>query len=577
MNPIKIEKGAIETLKRTIRLHDKMEELLQEDDKGPSWDGDIYLYTNSDLKAEHIKYRIPTQVKGKNDERLLKRSSITYPIKYKHLRNYRNDGGVCYFVIVISDNGEKTSIFYNALTPIKLESYLKGTEKKGPNQTKNIPLLRLKNNDKNELHKILLQFGFDSKEQGTGELVRKAISIEDIEKIDSIRSTPYAWNEYDAIKHVMSGDACLYGHLTEADIWVPFAYEMQKTMIFITNRLINEPFGVDGINYYSQFVLQRDMNNIFTIKLSDNLSLNTKSNKINFNPVTDLDTLVTDINFLQAMKSGKSLNVGGHLLATFDNVVFGDELYEAEDFYIKLKKAVDKFDIRLQKKFVDFKEDDWEAASQLVGLWEGKIKPKKETAWYIWWWQGKVIPFFVAKSPEGEIVVENAVRLKKFKLTVGEEGKNQVPAYVMFKRDIWEKLYDVEEEVLLEELEQGCFNADTEGEFSLVFVEILATYDLIKDEKYYDLAKLISDKLLEFNPTNDYWKINNYQILRRKRELSEEELLELEKIESRTEDTKLLCAVNILLENKRKAKSILQKMDDEDRNTFITYPIYNLL
>ena len=99
------------------------------------------------------------------------------------------------------------SIFYNALTPIKLESFLKGTEKKGPDQTKNIPLLRLKNNDKNELHKILLQFGFDRNEQGTGELVRKAISIEDIEKIDSIRSTPYAGNEYEAIACI-DGQRC---------------------------------------------------------------------------------------------------------------------------------------------------------------------------------------------------------------------------------------------------------------------------------------------------------------------------------------------------------------------------------
>ena len=45
MNTIKIEKGAIEALKHTIRLHKKMDEYLKEDDKGPSWDGDIILYS----------------------------------------------------------------------------------------------------------------------------------------------------------------------------------------------------------------------------------------------------------------------------------------------------------------------------------------------------------------------------------------------------------------------------------------------------------------------------------------------------------------------------------------------------
>lgn len=136
MNSVKIEKGAVEELRRAIRLHDRMDELLNEDDKGPSWDGDIYLYNNNDLKAEHIQYRIPTQIKGKCDSRLLNRKSITYPVEYKNLRNYFNNGGVCYFVIAISNDGEKASIFYNALTPIKLQSLLKGNEHKRPEQTK---------------------------------------------------------------------------------------------------------------------------------------------------------------------------------------------------------------------------------------------------------------------------------------------------------------------------------------------------------------------------------------------------------------------------------------------------------
>ena len=77
LNSVKIEKGAVEALKRAIRLHDRMNELLNEDDKGPSWDGDIYLYNNDDLKVEHIQYRIPTQIKGKCASNLLNQNSIT--------------------------------------------------------------------------------------------------------------------------------------------------------------------------------------------------------------------------------------------------------------------------------------------------------------------------------------------------------------------------------------------------------------------------------------------------------------------------------------------------------------------
>lgn len=40
--------------------------------------------------------------------------------------------------------------------------------------------MRLKNNDKTLLYNMLLQFGHDSKEQGSGELVRKSISVSDL-------------------------------------------------------------------------------------------------------------------------------------------------------------------------------------------------------------------------------------------------------------------------------------------------------------------------------------------------------------------------------------------------------------
>ena len=123
---------------------------------------------------------------------------------------------------------------------------------------------------------------------------------------------------------------------------------------------------------------------------------------------------------------------------------------------------------------------------------------------------------------------------------------------ILFKRDIWKKLYEVDENVLLEEIENSIFNKETEGEFSNLFVEILSAYDEISGEKYYDVAKLISDKLLKVDPENVYWKINRIQLLKRK--LSENELQGLKDLEKINNDKPTLCAINILLENKRKSE-----------------------
>ena len=123
MNSIKIELGAILALKNTIQLNDLMKDYINDNDKEPSWDGHIYLYKSGNMKAEDIKYRIPIQIKGKNDESILKKQRITFPIKYKHLRNYYQDGGIFYVVVAISDDRKRTAIFYNALTTVKSVSY----------------------------------------------------------------------------------------------------------------------------------------------------------------------------------------------------------------------------------------------------------------------------------------------------------------------------------------------------------------------------------------------------------------------------------------------------------------------
>lgn len=577
MNAIKIEKGAVEALRKIIRLHDKMDELLQENDKGPSWDGEIYIYKSDDLKAEHIQYKVPVQVKGRNNKKLLDKQYITYPVQYKHLRNYFNNGGVCYFVVVISDDGVRASIFYNALTPIKLQALLKNTETKKPDQTKNITLMRLKNNDKNGLYKILLQFGHDSKEQGTGELVRRAISVKDIEKIDSIRMTSFAFERNEVIKNIKTGEVCLFGHVPDADIWLPLTYELQRKMDFVEKIKIDEPFGVDGAVYYSAFELRKNMEQAVVIQLSKNLCIDIRKKKTYFKPLTDIEGVIKDIRFLEAVRRGRSFCIGRDKICDFGHADFDDELQGAVRNFTQLQSAVKTFEIKLGKNFGDFTDDDWKAIDELLNIYQGKFRPKKETAWHIWWWQGKIVPFFMAMNPDnGEVLTENGMHLNHFKITT-TKNNYQIPALVMFKRDIWENLYDVDEDVLLDELEKGELNTETEGDYSLLFIEILAAYDTTKNEKYYNVASVISDKLRAVSPEYSYWRVNELQLLKRKRNLSESELQELEDMEDDTDDKKLRCGINILLDNKRKAKKELDEMSQEERDEFMRYPIYNLL
>ena len=84
----------VDAIKRLLAKTSRIRGFINEKDKEPSWDGNIYLFEKPDVK-ENIK-KIPTQVKGKNKNHHNKK-------KYNHyfdkadLENYYNDGGVLYF------------------------------------------------------------------------------------------------------------------------------------------------------------------------------------------------------------------------------------------------------------------------------------------------------------------------------------------------------------------------------------------------------------------------------------------------------------------------------------------------
>lgn len=577
MNTLKIEKRSIGSLRNVIDSHDLMNEHISENDKGPSWDGEILLYSDERLRVEDIKYRIPVQVKGKNDERYLKRQSITFPVEYRHLRNYYRDGGVCYFVIVISDDGKQTAIFYNALTPVKLKALLSQTESKKPEQTQNIALRRLKKNDARELHKILLQFGHDSAEQGTGELVRKSIHFEDMENIDEIRATGFVEDQEEMIRNINSGEICLFGHRGDADIWLPFSYEEQTRMRLVRHDTIQKPISVNGQIYYDSFELEKKEDGGYLLILSENLSIDMEQGKFHFRGVTKPEYLKQDLLFLRAIQQANEILVEGEPIIQYSDLTASSSMNEQMEEMWQIIRNFEMAGVRCGKRLDAMSEEDWDAITKLNRLYAGEIIPKEDSAWYIWRWNDRIVPFFLMKYSDGTVEAQNILIAKDFVVRVGDdEHSYRLPRFVHYKRDVWEDLYDVEEEVLLEDLEQCDFNAHTEEYMALLLLEVLSAYDSTKNEKYFDLSMCLSEKILASNPGQDDWKINRLQVLKRKRELSDQELEELARIENESTSTMVKCAANILMENKYKARKQLEAMSVEDREVFCSYPIYHL-
>ncbi|MDO5151610.1 MAG: hypothetical protein Q4D76_19845, partial [Oscillospiraceae bacterium] len=419
MNSLKIEMGAVLALKYVIQLNDLMKEYINDNDKEPSWDGFIYLYKSADMKAENIKYRIPVQVKGKNQEDLLKKKRINYPVEYKHLRNYYKDGGVFYVVVVISDDRRKTAIFYNALTTVKLNALLKKSETKKPDQTKNIVLQRLEKDDSDSLFKVLSQFGFDRSQQGSGdgEIVEKTINIDVIDKVDSVRVTSYlTTNEEETLKMVSSGELCLYGHRSDMDLWLPFDFERQQDMRLKRVLQMNKSIGIDKKVYYNKYLVERENSKDPIIRVSENLTIDLVGGKLNFSMHGNIESLKRDVDFLYAILEGNTFWVDNNQVSEYTNVNLPTDLQEnmemIKDFYNALQEIL----FPCKKRTDEFDAKDWKSVIKLINLYHRKIKLKKEgeNEWYNWWWNEKVIPLLIVKDEKGKIQIVNWIGNEKY-------------------------------------------------------------------------------------------------------------------------------------------------------------------
>lgn len=577
MNSVKIEKRSISELKSWIAEHDLLDEYINDNDKEPSWDGYIMVYIDEDLKAEHIKYKIPVQVKGKCKNELINRKMITYPVEYRHLQNYYFDGGVVYFVIAISEDAKRKTIFANALTPVKLKELLKSAEKK-PNQTKNIPLQRLK--DVHELYILLLQYGHDSKRQGTGqcELMRKTIDLSKLRDIDKLEATVISANsEKEALKKIFSGEVGLFGHLEKSDIWLPVEYSQQIRFKVRTVRCHDELVKVDGIEFYKRFRIEEDDESIKII-FSDNLYIKLTDIGYTMNLALNgtVESLRQDVLFMKALLSGHILQLGKMVEIEIHSDAIGNDFLEGIKITDAFTRACEQFDVRPSKKMKDYTEQDWKKMQELTNLYHGYIIPKDgDIAWHMWWWENKLYPFIVYRE-NNKVRAINIFKDDKCVTEVKfEEKKYRVPVFASLNRDIWSKLYDVREQTLIKQIEQSDINMETAPVFISIFIELMWAYDDIENEKYYNAAFLIIEKLIELDNDNVAATINRMQLIYRKRELAEEEMRKLEAIDD--QDYLAKCAANILLDNKRIAKKYLEKMSEEDKNKFKQNPIYNLL
>ncbi len=152
-----------------------------------------------------------------------------------------------------------------------------------------------------------------------------------------------------------------------------------------------------------------------------------------------------------------------------------------------------------------------------------------------------------------------------------------ISRYVILKQEFLTLVDNLDLVVVLRDIKKVVFSPEYGDSTNLFGLELIKAYDVSARKEFLDAASNIFEWLLQMENDNLVFKLNELQILRRQRDYTKDEktLLTKELVQN-NDKHRILCAINILLENKSEAEANFDQLTEEEKKEFVQYPIFTL-
>ncbi|MGF3183378.1 hypothetical protein ACQV2W_06370 [Facklamia sp. P12934] len=374
LDNLAIETLAVNAVKDTLSVSPFMSPFISDNDKEPSWDGDVYLYKTRDKKIKsNLKGRVPVQVKGKHVANFSNRK-VKYPIQISDLQNYLNDGGIIFFLVHIVD-ATKKKIYYIELTPVRIKKVL--------NFGKNTHSysFEMKEFPNNEAKKASIFFNcFDHCQKQKSFVQSEPYFLKDIKSVsgfDSISMKVTGVGISDPIEAFLSGDVYMY--LEGKEFSIPFPIEdIPENLRMFTEK--SAEVKVKDKSFYHKIGLVRDINSS-TIKIGKSLTLEfSGKNKVTFNyrHSDSVKALKIDLDFFISFFENKSFYINDNEVPFPNNEAFseGFDIEDNRELLDIAKKCVEVLDFLNCEDDLNLFELNQEELRNINILWDALIENK---------------------------------------------------------------------------------------------------------------------------------------------------------------------------------------------------------
>lgn len=593
MNNKDIEEIAIEYIKKNIRRTEIIAPYLTENDKGPFWDGYVQIH-NSDKKINSdFIGRVEVQVKGKVSNNL-KSDNIKHDVRIDDLKGYLKHTGVIYFVVLISADGEKNKIYYNALLPVKINQIL--------NRTENTKTIRLgfKSFPTDNRDKINIFMDFYTNSQRQISFVNSEIpSLEDLKKQDNHLEIVYVLNAFgyaESRPELISSflERELYMYAKRDGILQPLSDIGTLSSI---GEEVNQTVNVNDKIYYSSFIRIHKKRET-EIEIGNSLKLTIYEKEI---PVTIkikatpmLSDRIKDLEFLiDAFESG-SLSIDDSKLRldqsslNLDNLKFS-EMKEHFEYCCKIKRLFVELNIKEDLNLSILTEKEQQDLHYLISTFvDGqtiKFKNTNDNKYIYYKIQGITILIFANEEVNGSYEYQYLnIFGGRFAVSSADEGYEKFfyPSYSILKSEHYANISNINYDLMLTQYKYfNKDNPDIYNQANLDVLQMLLAYDICNKRVLLDTAIEILQWILETGEqekiVKDIYQINYLQAIARKRELNEGEKEVLLRIymDKQTDDG-IKFAANVLLKQIPYAKVYFEKLESNLKDKIMEYPIFNL-
>ncbi len=306
-----IERKSVNYINCILSRCPKLIPYITQNDKTPSWDGEIYLYSSLEKKKKNISGTCKVQVKGtyKDSKPTIFDKTLSYPIETSDLNNYLRDGGVVYFVVVVSggldDPYNYTSynytIYYASLLPYDIKKLLDTIT---PEQkTKSVSLSRFPEKPI-QIENIIEDFIFNKGKQYSTYQESATVQL---------------FNDGGQYNIFINNKMPLVSRLPR------YVYKRYANNISVAvGKIVIKGIGIDNLNlvvridgkpYFHNVHLDIAKNNkIRRIILNHGLHIVMKNKtryRINLKKNSTIDEYIQNLEFMVALKSSKEIDIGG--------------------------------------------------------------------------------------------------------------------------------------------------------------------------------------------------------------------------------------------------------------------------